>query len=77
MSTVDEGQGYKVVMRLLEGMHGKAYIVVMDNFFTSVKLLHDLYGLGTYATGTIRVGRKGLPRDLVSKLHSKVGSKEI
>lgn len=34
----DEGQGHKVMMKLMEGMYRLAQIVSMDNFFTPMKL---------------------------------------
>lgn len=60
-------------MKMLEGMHGRGHIVIMDNFFTSVKLLHDLYDMETYGTGTIPAGRKGLPSNLCKKAYFKGG----
>ena len=47
------GQGgiaYGVVINLLHGLEEKGHSVVMDNFFSSVPLFHDLASKGIYAT---------------------------
>ena len=53
------GQGYDVVMRLLRvsNLLNRAYHVVIDNFFTSIKLCKDLFSKGTFLTGTLRRNR--------------------
>jgi hypothetical protein len=56
--------GYKVVMRLLEGLEDKGHIVTCDNFFTSPKLFWDLMLKGIGATGTTKTNRKGWPQAL-------------
>ena len=55
---------HRVVLRLLEGLHNRGHCVVMDNYFTSVPLFRELASLGTYATGTARSNRIGLPTHL-------------
>src|SRR5690349_7388679 len=55
---------YTVVMELMEGYLDKHYVVVMDNFFTSVPLFMDLLNRSTYACGTIR---KYLPEEFKSE----------
>jgi hypothetical protein len=57
--------GYKVVMRLLEGLEVKGHIVTCDNFFTSPKLFWDLMLKGIDATGTTKTDRKGWPQALL------------
>jgi hypothetical protein len=59
--------GYEVVMNLMLGLHGRNHLVFIDNFFTSVKLLMDMAQLGTFATGTVRSDRIGLPSMLTDK----------
>ena len=59
--------GYEVVMNLMESLHGRGHMVFIDNFFTSVKLLIDMLARGTFATGTVRSNRKGLPPALSDK----------
>lgn len=58
--TSNEGQGHKVVMNMIAKMHGLGHIVVMDNFFSVVKLLQTLYALGTYATSNVKACRQEL-----------------
>lgn len=53
--------GYEVVMGLIDALHGHGHVVVTDNFFTSSKLLVDLYDMGTYGTGMVQPNRIGLP----------------
>lgn len=56
------GLGGSVVCQLVkelpnyENLH---YHIVFDNFFTSLKLLHHLQGMGIAATGTLRANRDG------------------
>src|SRR4051794_17849878 len=58
------GLGYGVVTRLMEGVHGRRHILVVDNFFSSVRFFHDLMMRGTCSTGTFRCNRKGLLEEL-------------
>ena len=58
------GLGYDVVMQLTEAYQFERRHLFFDNFFTSVKLLRDLEERQTYACGTIRSNRAGLPLDV-------------
>lgn len=58
------GLGYHVVMKLLEPLLTQGYHAFFDNFYTSVRLLNDLYLLGTPACGTVTENRKGFPVSL-------------
>jgi hypothetical protein len=51
----------KVVMDLVESIHNMGHVIVMDNFFSSIDHFKALEERGTYATGTIRSNRIGLP----------------
>ena len=53
-----------VVMSLLNGLHGQGHVVVTNNYFSRVGLFMKLANLETYATGTIRSNRVGLPLQL-------------
>ena len=65
-------QGANVVHGLLEGLENRGHIVVMDNFISSMPLFMELLGKDTYATGTVRANRIGLPTALAKKyLHAK------
>ncbi|XP_021936450.1 piggyBac transposable element-derived protein 4-like [Zootermopsis nevadensis] len=69
------GLGYTVVKKLLGigGYLNKGYLVFVDKFFMSVPLVHHLYQLGTYVTGTIKRNRKFLPQQFKNKF--SVGQK--
>jgi hypothetical protein len=55
---------HNVVLRMLEGLWNRGHLVVMDNFFSSIGLFKELLSKGTYACGTMRSNRVGLPTDL-------------
>ena len=55
---------HNLVVRLLEGLWHHGHVVVMDNYFSSIRFFLDLLARGTYATGTVRANRIGLPKDL-------------
>ncbi|CAG2211274.1 unnamed protein product [Mytilus edulis] len=62
--------GSSVVKRCLEqsDLVGKGYHLYTDNFFTSPELFSALYeNFGTYACGTVRCNRRGLPKDIMCK----------
>jgi hypothetical protein len=60
-------QGANVVHGILLGLENRGHIVIMDIFFSSVPLFVDLLGKDTYATGTVRANRIGLPTTLAKK----------
>ena len=60
-------QGANVVHELLRGLENRGHTVIMDNFFSSVLLFINLLGKGTYATGTVKADRIGLPTALAKK----------
>ena len=65
-----QGLGSQVVKTCIEksNLAGQGYHVYMDNFFTSPALLEDLYqNCQTGACGTVRLNRKGLPKDIMKK----------
>lgn len=47
-----------------ERLQGKGYIIVMDNFYSSPSLFHDLLHRGFHACGTVCKDRKGLPKNV-------------
>lgn len=55
------GLGYDVVMRLINPLLNQGYHLFFDNFYTSVLLIKDLFGLGTPACGTTCENRRGFP----------------
>lgn len=64
---VEHGLGHSVVSRLCQHIKGHWYIVFCDNFFTSAKLIEDLYNDKILCCGTLRSGRKGFPAELFNK----------
>ena len=66
-----------VVLKLLMAAEilGKGFRLFIDNFYTSVELMEDLWARGTYACGTIRRNRKGLPKALMVKKHKGLANR--
>ena len=64
---VQHGLGYSVVTKLCQNVQGKWYAIFCDNFFTSYKLLEDLYDNKILCCGTLRSGRKEFPACLYDK----------
>lgn len=61
----EEGLGYRVVMKLGGNLPRNTHLV-FDNFFSSLALMEALHHRGILATGTVRMNRKGLPKELCS-----------
>ncbi|CAG5006623.1 unnamed protein product [Parnassius apollo] len=70
------GLGEKVVLELTEQDWGTGKIVYFDNFFSSVALLQKLKTENTYACGTIRSNRKGLPGNMLADSQMKRGDSD-
>ena len=62
----ETGLAHHVVVDLVddERLQGKGHVIVMDNFYSSPSLFHDLLSRGFHACGTVRKDRKGLPKDV-------------
>jgi len=60
----EHGLAYDVVMKLIGPFCFQGYHVYIDNFYTSAKLLNDLYQFGIYATGTFRADRVVIPSEV-------------
>jgi len=58
---VDVGLGGRVVSQLTQSLQGTDVHIAFDNYFSSHKLMEDLYNDGIYATATVRCNRKDLP----------------
>ncbi|XP_060855513.1 piggyBac transposable element-derived protein 3-like [Metopolophium dirhodum] len=58
---VDFGLGERVVLNLTKPYWNKGMKVFFDNYFTSISLLEKLKLENTFACGTIRSNRKGIP----------------
>ena len=61
------GLGEKVVVNLVAPYLNKHHFIFMDNYFTSLALLQYLESKDTYACGTIRNNRIGLPNYMKKK----------
>lgn len=57
----ERGLGERIVKDLTRDILGQNHHVYCDNYFTSVPLFEELLDNSTYACGTIRANRKGLP----------------
>lgn len=60
----EKGKIYDLVMRLINPYLGAGYKLYVDNYYSSPYLFHDLYQRQTGACGTLRVNRKGVPKEL-------------
>jgi hypothetical protein len=58
------GLGYHVEERMVKGLENRGHCLVIDNFFASVNLFHELMCKGIWATGTVRRTSKNLPGGL-------------
>ncbi|ROL44209.1 PiggyBac transposable element-derived protein 4 [Anabarilius grahami] len=66
------GLSYDAVTSLLDStLLGSGYHVYMDNFYTSPKLLKDLFAMKFGACGTYRDNRKDCPRNAANALSKK------
>ena len=61
------GLGYDVVMRLVTPLLNKGYHLFFDNFYTSPKLIKDLFEQQTPSCGTVAENRKGFPECMKGK----------
>ena len=78
---VKGGLSYKVVMGLVNDprLEEEGYIVIVDNYYSSLSLFRDLTQHGFAACGTARRDRKGIPESItVAQLNKgKVCSKQV
>ena len=60
----------KVVIGLMDYVNllDKGYWVYMDNYYTSPELFEELYNRDTFACGTVRCSRKGMPLGVTQKV---------
>ncbi|KAJ1108393.1 hypothetical protein NDU88_005769 [Pleurodeles waltl] len=61
------GVSEKIVWKLGRRLFNKGHHLYVDNFYTGVQLLKELFRVDTVACGTIRANRKGYPREPVCK----------
>ncbi|GFR88292.1 PiggyBac transposable element-derived protein 4 [Elysia marginata] len=72
----EHGATYALVMRMMMAANllRMGYHLGLDNYFTSPKLLFDIFQGHTPATGTVRKNRKGLPKSIIN---AKLEKKEV
>ncbi|KAK3107672.1 hypothetical protein FSP39_019607 [Pinctada imbricata] len=71
--TAEKGLGERVVRDLSRSIWGNYHHIYYDNYFTSIQLFNDLAENKTYACGTIRTNRKGLPPTIAKSKLKKQG----
>ena len=79
-STLDDTNGatHGVVLKLIEGLEHKGHHVYMDNYYTSHTLYTSLQQLGFGACGTVRVNRRGIPKEVTAaKLKGEITTSEV
>ena len=70
---ISSNQAVKVVLHLMEVLHGRGHELYTDNFYTSPQLCSQLLDKGITTCGTVRKDRKDFPKDLVfAKGHRNV-----
>ena len=69
----ERGLGERIVKDLTRDIWGQNHHVYCDNYFTTVPLFEELLDNSTYACGTIRANRKGLPPFVVQGKLKKQG----
>ena len=60
--TSEKGLSHKVVTDLIQPFRFQGYLLYCDSFYSSPALFQDLERDGIYATGTLRVNRRGVPK---------------
>ncbi|XP_060553795.1 piggyBac transposable element-derived protein 4-like [Ruditapes philippinarum] len=74
-SYIDLSTTTKIVIGMLAfcGLLSKGYHIYMDNNYTSPELMEELDLLNTYACGTLRINRKGVPKAIQSVRNLRQG----
>ncbi|KAF0750273.1 piggyBac transposable element-derived protein 4-like [Aphis craccivora] len=73
----------KVVMELMDGYLNEGRTLIIDNFYTSLKLAHTLLQNNTHMVGTLRKNARELPKDVMNakikkgEIKGKVNSKGV
>ena len=75
-SSSGKGLAYDVVVELLKPFLFQGYLLFCDNFYSSPQLFEDLLQSGIFATGTLKVGRQGVPPE-VKQLKAVLESQKV
>ena len=54
---------HNVVLKMVDGLANLDYLVVMNNFFSSIRLFMEVLSIGIYVARTLRLNRVGLLMD--------------
>ena len=67
-TSLDDSTGvtHGVVLKLIEWLENRGHHVYMDNYYTSPTLFTSLLQLGVGACGTVRINRRGMPKELTA-----------
>ena len=76
-NVAEKNLGEKVIKDLSQTLKNKNYHIYFDNYFTSNDLMITLLKDGISACGTIRKGRKGLPKNQGQKERYEDGRQRI
>ena len=68
LDTSSIGVTHAIVLKLLEGLEDRGHHVYTDNYYSSPALFGDLRRLGFGACGTVRLNRRGLPKEVKATL---------
>ena len=49
----------------MKELEGKGFNLIIDNWYSSPESFHDLAEDKIFACGTVRINRKGLPKDIM------------
>lgn len=64
--TKKQGHAYEVFKKLLKN-YNTGHSLFVDNFYTSILLLEFMFKKGIAVTGTLRLNRVGVPKELVKE----------
>jgi hypothetical protein len=67
--------GYEVVMNLVEPYKHMGFVVISDNYFTSLKLASELNQNGFHFLGQIKLNAIGLPKEWIKETKEKIKRK--
>ena len=67
----------RVIMTLMESILDRGHLLGVDNFYTDITLFETLLSRGTHCIGTVRKGRRLLPKQIVNSKWRKVDKGKI
>ena len=59
----NNGVGFDVIDQMSRNYFNKNHHIYFDRFFVGIPIMEHLYTNGTYASGTVQMNRKGLPKE--------------